>query len=103
MSEEDDFKKETEKSIEALRKKVVDQITVESEFLIGELLDIARDPEVDARVKLQAIGMLLDRAVPKLGVDHAKMEEDSESRDRKRLREEIESLLAEDDEEEDDT
>lgn len=100
MSEEEDFKKETEKSIEALRKKVVDQITVESEALIQELLNISKDPEADSRVKLQAIGMLLDRAVPKLGVDHAKMEDDSESRDRRRLREEIEALLAENDDEE---
>ena len=96
----ENFKEETEKSIEALRKKVVDQITVESEKLIAELLNIAYGEE-GARTKLQAIGMLLDRAVPKLGVDHAKLEDDSESRDRKRLRAEIEDLLMEEDDEDD--
>lgn len=103
MSDIDKFKEETEKSVEALRKMVIDQITVESELLIKELLSIAYNPEADSRVKLQAISMLLDRAVPKMGVDHAKVEDDPENHNRRRLREEVEALLMEDSDEEEES
>ena len=89
----EDYKADVEKSIEVLRKKVVDQITLESEKLIQELLDIIYDREVDSRVRLSAIGMLLDRGIPKLGVEHTKDEEVEESNSRKKMRSEIEELI----------
>ena len=91
---------EVEKSVEALRKQVVDQIAEDSVRLIADLKEIAHNDELDARVRLTAIGMLLDRSVPKLAVDNTKVETVEESGSRKKIREEIEMLLAEDDEEE---
>lgn len=90
---------EFEKSVENLRKTVVDLIADNAIQLTQQLLNIAYDPEVDARVKLTAIGMLYDRAVPKLAVDSTKVEIVEESGSRKKIREEIEMLLAEEEEE----
>lgn len=87
-------------SVENLRKKVVDQIAVDSEKLIEELKMIAYDREVAVNARLQAIGMLLDRSVPKLAVDNQKVEVNEESDSRRRFREEIEMLMAEEEGEE---
>jgi hypothetical protein len=85
-------------SVEGLRKKVIDNIARDSERLMEELKIIAFDREVDVRVRLQAIGMLLDRSVPKLAVDNTKVEgpvEDTGTR--KKIRQEILRLVEEGD------
>lgn len=95
------YQVEVEKSVEAHRKQIVDKITLESDRLIDELLkiiysdDLGEDgrPFVDAKVKLSAIAMLLDRGIPKLGVDNSKSEVVEETGTRKKIREEIEQLV----------
>lgn len=95
------FQTDLEKSVEAHRKQAVTKITLESERLIEELLkiiysddlDLEGRPIVDAKVKLSAISMLLDRGIPKLAVDNTKSEVVEESRTRKRIRDEIEVLV----------
>lgn len=89
--------KQLEQSAEIARSRAVAKITLESERLIDELLIIIYAPDVDARVKLSAIGMLLDRGVPKLAVDNKKSEIVEESKTRKKIQEEIRLMMREDD------
>lgn len=95
------FRAEIEKSVEAQRRRVVDRITMESDFLVDELLKIIHSDDVDnrgrpiveAKIKLSAIAMLLERGVPKLAVSHSKEEAVEETGTRKRMRQEIEELV----------
>lgn len=92
---------EIQSGVEAHRQKIVEKITFEAEPLVDELLFIIYnrevnedgEPIVDAKIKLSAIAMLLDRGIPKLGVDHTKKEVVEESITRKKIREEIETLV----------
>jgi len=88
--------------VEAFRKAIAKRIVLDSDRLVDELFSIAYDPEVGARDKLSAITILLDRGIPKLGVQHQKEEESEERGSRKDLREEIERLLREQGEDGDD-
>ena len=93
-----------ETSVESQRKRVVEKITMESGALVDELLSIIYnhdvnvegEPVVDAKVKLSAIAMLLDRGIPKLGVDSTKSSAVEENGTRKKIREEIEALVKKD-------
>jgi predicted component of type VI protein secretion system len=82
-----------DKEIEVQRRSVIDKIVLESPRLLEELLNIVYDPEVEAKIKLPALSMLLDRSIPKLGVDHAKSEAAEESGTRKKIRAEIEAMF----------
>lgn len=86
--------------VEGFRKAIARRIALESDRLVDELFAIAYDPEVDAKVRLSAIGTLIDRGIPKLGIQHTKEEAEEERGSRKQLREEIEKMLRGDDEEE---
>lgn len=86
---------EFNESVDGLRKKIVDNIAMDAEKLIEELKLIAYDRELDARVRLQALGMLLDRSVPKLAVDTTKVVEVEETGTRKKMKAEIEKLVRE--------
>lgn len=79
--------------VDAFRKAIARRIALESDRLVDELFDVAYDSEVDAKVRLSAISMLIDRGVPKLGIQHSKEEESEERGSRKSIREEIERLL----------
>ena len=79
--------------IEAFRKSIARRITLESDRIVDELFSIVYDGETEAKVKLSAINILLDRALPKLGVQHQKEEETEERGSRRQIREEIEKLL----------
>lgn len=100
MEDFDEFDDEAteERDVDKVRRQLADQIALKSHKLIEALFNIVEDAEVEAKVKLTAISMLLDRGVPKLGVDHTKIEAEEESDGRKALREEIERLMEEDDE-----
>lgn len=87
--------------VEAFRKAVARRIVADADRLVDELFAIAYDGEAGARDKLSAITILLDRALPKLGVQHTKEEETEEKGSRKDLREEIERLLREEDDDDD--
>lgn len=79
--------------LEAFRKAIAKRIILESDKLVDVLFGVIYDEEEEAKVKLSAISMLLDRGIPKLGVQHAKEEESEERGSRKAIREEIEALL----------
>jgi hypothetical protein len=79
--------------VEALRKSIGKRITLEADRIVDELFGIVYDEEVDAKVKLSAINILLDRALPKLGVQHQKEEETEERGSHKDIRLEIEKLI----------
>src|ERR1700746_1357353 len=86
--------------VDNLRKSIARKIALESDRLVDELFAIVYDEEGDAKVQLSAITILLDRGIPKLGVQHAKEEETEERGSRKQIREEIEKLLLGEDEKE---
>lgn len=102
MEDFDEFEEELNKAagqdVDKFRREMADRIALQSHKLIDALFAIVDDAEVEAKVKLSAIAMLLDRGVPKLGVDHTKIEAEEESDGRKALRDEIERLMEEDDE-----
>jgi hypothetical protein len=79
--------------VDAFRKAIAKRILLESDRLVDELFAVAYDDEVDAKVRLSAISMLIDRGIPKLGIQHSKEEESEEKGSRKAVREEIEQLL----------
>lgn len=83
-----------EEQVEAFKRAIAKRIVLESEKLVDVLFTLAYNPETNAKVALSAISMLLDRGVPKLGVQHTKEEETTEKGSRKALREEIEGLLS---------
>lgn len=89
------------KEVEAFQQSIAKRIILESDRLVDELFGIVYDPDTDPRTKLTAISMLMDRGIPKLGIKHTKEEETEERGSRKQLREEIEKLIKEQDEEED--
>lgn len=101
MSEIEKYEVDIQDSVAVERRNAVEKITKESVNLVDELLhiiynqelDVENRPIVDARTKLQAIGMLLDRGVPKLGVDHGKSDVVEESSSKKKLQKEIEELI----------
>ncbi len=95
-----DEEPEESKEVEAFRQAIARRIALESDRLVDELFGIVYDPETEAKVKISAISMLLDRGIPKLGIKHAKEEETEERGSRKQVREEIERLLREETEEE---
>ena len=97
MEEEEFDYQEQQAEIERFRKSIANKIALRSAELIDALFDLAQNAE-DDKVRLSAISQLLDRGIPKLGVDHSKLEIAEESSERKGLREEIEKLLSEDDE-----
>lgn len=86
------------KEIEAFRQAIAKRIALESDRLVDELFGIVYDEETEAKVKISAISMLLDRGIPKLGIKHSKEDEVEERGSRKALREEIEKLLKEEEE-----
>lgn len=81
--------------VEAFRKAIARRIVAESDRLVDELFSVVYDDEVDAKVRLSAITILLDRALPKMGVKHAKEDEAEERGSRKAIREELEKLFLE--------
>lgn len=93
MFEEFEEQFDGDKEVEAFRRAIARRIALESDRLVDELFSIAYDTEVDAKVRLSAIGTLIDRGIPKLGIQHTKEEESEERGTRKELREEIEKLL----------
>ena len=72
---------------------VLEKISKNADSLVDELLAIIYNSDTDPRTKLQAIGMLLDRLIPKLGVDTGKVEASEESGARRKLKAEIEELI----------
>jgi len=82
-------------------KQVQDRILNAAPILVEQLILIITNDErnedgslvVPPNAKLQAIGMLLDRAVPKLGVDNSKKAEVEDSPSRKRMKNEIEEMI----------
>ena len=98
-----DEEPEESKEVEAFRQAIARRIALESDRLVDEIFAIVYDPETEAKVKLSGISMLLDRGIPKLGIKHSKEDETEEKGSRKAVREEIEKLLMNmDDEEETD-
>lgn len=91
MAEFEEFNESEQ--LEAFRKAIAKRIILESDKLVDVLFGVIYDEEEEAKVKLSAISMLLDRGIPKLGVQHSKEEESEERGSRKALREEIEMLL----------
>lgn len=97
------YQQDLEVSNDAKVQRVTTKITDEAEGLVDELLFIIYNREVnddgdyrvDAKTKLSAIGMLLDRSIPKKGVDSTKSAVVEESGTRKRIREEIEAMMKE--------
>lgn len=97
----DAFEAEVEQSVELQKKNVVRKIVTHADGLVDELLyiiynrevDVDGHPIVEPRVKLSAIGMLLDRGVAKLAVDNNKSEVVEESKTRRKIREEIEAMV----------
>lgn len=81
--------------LEAFRKAVARRIVADADRLVDELFGIAYDIDADPKVRLSAISMLMDRGVPKLGVQHTREEESEERGSRTQLREEIEKLIRE--------
>lgn len=84
--------------LEAFRKAIAKRIILESDKLVDVLFGVIYDEEEEAKVKLSAISMLLDRGIPKLGVSHQKEEETEERGSRAAIRDEIEKLLLGEDE-----
>lgn len=80
-------------SVEAQRRRASYKIVAEVDRLIDELLIIIRSEDVDPRIKLSAINMLLDRAIPKLGVQHIAPVEEEEAPAKANLRKDIEDLI----------
>lgn len=97
---EDDEEFSQSKEVEAFRQAIAKRIALESDRLVDELFGIVYDPETEAKVKISAISMLLDRGIPKLGIKHSKEDEIEERGSRKQLREEIERLMKENEENE---
>lgn len=94
--EEDELEqgtKEDQRLIELTRRRTATRIAHEMDSLIDALFDIANDVEEDAKVRLSAINMLLERSLPKLGVEHTEKTETDESSGSKTIRAEIEALL----------
>jgi hypothetical protein len=87
------------KEVEAFRQAIAKRIALESDRLVDEIFGIVYDPETEPKVKLSGISMLLDRGIPKLGIKHSKEDETEERGSRKQLREEIEKLIKEQEEE----
>lgn len=92
MEDEFDMKDE-QRLIEMTRRRIAIRIAHEMDSLIDALFDIANDPDEDAKVRLSAINMLLERSLPKLGVEHTTKEDVEESGSSKSMRAEIEALL----------
>lgn len=86
--------------LEAFRKAVARRIVADADRLVDELFAIAYDPDADPKVRLSAISMLMDRGIPKLGVQHTKEEESEERGSRTQLRDEIERMIREQEEDE---
>lgn len=89
----DDEEFDQSKEVEAFRQAIAKRIALESDRLVDELFGIVYDAETEAKVKISAISMLLDRGIPKLGIKHSKEDETEERGSRRQLREEIEKLL----------
>lgn len=89
------------KEVEAFRQAIAKRIALESDRLVDELFGIVYDEETEAKVKISAISMLLDRGIPKLGIKHSKEDEVEERGSRKALREEIEKLMMDQDKDDD--
>lgn len=87
--------------VENFRRAIAQRIALESDKLVQELFAIVYDEETEAKVKLSAITILLDRGIPKLGVQHSKEEETEERGSRKQIRLEIEKMLMGEDEDKD--
>jgi len=90
---DDDLIADEQRLVEITRRKIATRIAMESEALINALFDIANDSDEDARVRLTAINMLLERSLPKLGVEHATKETEEESGSSRAMRAEIETLI----------
>lgn len=88
---------EDNKLIEQTRRRVAVRIAENMDGLIDSLFEIANNPEEDSKVRLAAINSLLERSLPKLGVEHTKESESEESGGSKAIRSEIEKLLRGDD------
>jgi hypothetical protein len=91
---------EESKEVDEFRRAIARRIALESDRLVDELFGLVYDPETEPKVKLSAINTLLDRGIPKLGIQHTKEEETEERGSRKHLREEIEKLIRGEEEEE---
>lgn len=89
---------EDNKLIEQTRRRVAVRIAENMDGLIDALFEIAMNPDEDAKVRLAAINSLLERSLPKLGVEHTKEVDVEESGGAKAIRAEIEKLLKGDDE-----
>lgn len=85
-----------QKLIEATRRRVARRIADNMDGLIDSLFDLAENAE-DDKVRLAAINALLERSLPKIGIEHTKEAEAEESSASKSMREEIEKLLKGDD------
>lgn len=96
---EDEEYEEEQQEIEKHRKAMANKIALRSEQLVEWLFDLAANAE-DDKVRLSAINTLLDRGIPKLGVEHAKQEAADEPTAKRELREEIEQLFMEEDDDE---
>lgn len=92
---------EDNKIIEQTRRRVAVRIAENMDLLIDALFDIAMNQDEDAKVRLAAINSLLERSLPKLGVEHTKESEAEESGGSKAIRAEIEKLLKGDEDDDD--
>lgn len=80
-------------SIEAQRRRASLKILDHASKLIDELMIIIHSEDVDARIKLQAIGMLLDRSVPKVAAQNVTPVVEEVDTPKKGLRDEVEAMI----------
>lgn len=91
---------DNKEEIEAFKKAVQRRIISDADRLVDTLFAIAYDEDARPQDRLSAINTLMDRAIPKKGVEHSKEEETEEKGSRAELREEIERLIKKKKEEE---
>lgn len=88
--------KEEQRLIEDTRRRIAIRIAHNMDNLIDALFDIANSVEEDAKVRLSAINMLLERSLPKLGVEHSEKSETEDTGSSRAIRAELEKLLMDD-------
>lgn len=78
---------------DVFKKAVQRRIISDADRMVDVLFAIAYDEDSPSRDRLSAIGMLMDRAIPKKGIEHSKGDDKEEKGSRTDLRSEIEELL----------
>lgn len=81
------------KSPEVQRRKLRYQMSVDAERVYEEMMMILAHPDTDPKIKMQIVNIVLDRVIPRLGVEHVEATDAEEAPSRKGLREELEALI----------